>query len=236
MNSQTWIYITETEANGIEIVTTQGKLKVFSVYHPPASINLVDNIQQIMAEDSSVILAGDLNAKHTDWNSNTVNSNGRKLSNFINKSTIAVLAPNEPTHYHTDGNGDILDIALIKNISQQFTVTTLDELSSDHQPLIIKMGNSHEKDQYETKTTNWNQFRKLIEKNAIINVKSKYEIDIAVLKFEEQTFEAINEATTTKISTYQPKNLPDEIQYLIKEKNLARKKYHRTLNPEDKKK
>jgi len=84
-------------------------------------------------------MAGDLNAKHTNWGSRVVNPNGIKLLSFIVNTPYIIYAPNEPTDFpsDTDRQLDILDILLIKSITFNCTQVTLAELDSDHIPVKI---------------------------------------------------------------------------------------------------
>lgn len=63
-------------------------------------------------------MAGDLNAKHTNWGCRVINPNGTKLLYFIDNTPYTIYAPDEPTYFPSDVNRqpDILDILLIKSI------------------------------------------------------------------------------------------------------------------------
>lgn len=70
-------------------------------------------------------------------------------------------------------------------------------------------------------------------KNKKHNIENKEDIDTAVESLEYQIIQVFNAASTGKKSKYIQK-LPEEISTYIREKNKAKKKYLRTLNPEDK--
>lgn len=223
----------QLEANGIEITTKHGKINIYSVYHPPQNILQISDIE-LMLSNTATILAGDFNAKHPNWNSTVNNYNGNILNTYLNTNNLAVLAPSEPTRYHTNGVGDVLDIALIKNLPLNYNINVVDELSSYHQPIIINIGNTNDKDEYTTKHTNWYDFRSIMKTNQIITINEKEEINDAVLLLEQQIKMALNLSTKTKTSTHSSKTLPDNIINLIKYKNKMRRNYHRTLAPIDK--
>jgi len=89
-------------------------------------------------------MAGDLNAKHTNWGCRVSNPNGTKLLSFIANTPYAINAPNEPTYFPSDCNKqpDILDILLIKSIPFNCTQEALAELDSDHIPVKITINSS----------------------------------------------------------------------------------------------
>jgi hypothetical protein len=82
-----------------------------------------------------VSTAGNLNAKHTFWNSLVSNTSGVKLLNLLHISESEISAPRCPTDYSPAGNGDVLDIVVHKNIRLlEFIVSAI--LDSDHLPIV----------------------------------------------------------------------------------------------------
>lgn len=71
-----------------------------------------------MSLNNSIIMAGDLNCKHTNWGCLVTNPNGIKLQTFISNTPYTISAPGVPTYFPTDHNRqpDILDILLMKSI------------------------------------------------------------------------------------------------------------------------
>jgi hypothetical protein len=83
------------------------------------------------ASKEKTILAGDLNAKHSFWNSSISNPSGVELLELFHKNEFEISAPQCPTHYSPAGNCDILDIVVHQNIGLS-VVTISNILDLDH--------------------------------------------------------------------------------------------------------
>lgn len=223
---------TTLESTGIQI-TLRNKINLYAAYMPPGRDFQGEELEVLLDEDTPLIIAGDLNAKHTVWNSKTTNTRGRKLIELIEEKDAAIIGPDEDTHISmANDTTDVLDVAIMKNISQKWDMEVLNELSSDHLPVIINLHLTyHELDNTITKT-NWNKFKSLvkIEKKEVNNAE---EIEDEVERLEKVIVEAKNQTT---IKQQRPKinPLPQEIRELIRKKNRAIKNYKRTLHPADK--
>lgn len=122
----------------------------------------------------NTIIAGDLNAKHTTWNSNRSNKAGNQIDQLVqSKNDLFVAAPDSPTHYpdnhrHTP---DALDIAILKIGSLNYHLENLTYfLSSDHTPILIDLEEKSLRapPPRSPRTTNWQEFQKEMEKCPII--------------------------------------------------------------------
>jgi Exonuclease III len=80
------------ELNGLETV-------IGAVYqHPSKPFEEADYDTLIgLAKSKKFIFGGDLNAKHTDWNSRLISSRGRKLARHADRNKYAISAPDSPT-------------------------------------------------------------------------------------------------------------------------------------------
>jgi hypothetical protein len=65
------------EATAVTIATANGPLTIISCYHPPRLLLRENDINEILDSGTSVIAAGDFNAKHEAWGSRRANRNGR---------------------------------------------------------------------------------------------------------------------------------------------------------------
>lgn len=129
------------ETTAVMVYTSSmGKVKIAACYYPPGKTFHDNDYTRIMQGMTPTLIAGDLNAKHTSWNSRICNAYGHSLRRLSDHHAWVVMPPDAPTRYHPNGFPDILDIAMGKNIPLPVTVTTLDELSSDHNPLLIQFG------------------------------------------------------------------------------------------------
>ncbi|GJQ65647.1 hypothetical protein Trydic_g7737 [Trypoxylus dichotomus] len=117
----------------------------FSIY-PHADLALdLNNIEATaitvnMATLGAVILAGDINAKHPSWNSRLTNASGAYLRRFADDFHLLVNATIESVIFSHNGQPDILDIVGMKDVAQFHQLTVLNELSSDHNPVLLQLG------------------------------------------------------------------------------------------------
>src|SRR5699024_4657183 len=129
------------EATGIAIQTANhGSLKMYAVYCPPAAVMMEEDLEALLDERGSIIVAGDLNAKHTTWNSRRNNTRGTALFNFTSGRNVEVLGPNEPTHHGGIGQPDVLDIVIVKDLALEAHLDVVNDLSSDHLPVLLRLG------------------------------------------------------------------------------------------------
>ena len=125
---------------------------MMSIYIADGKINISDYRQSIKdlqpndlhapmehIQDPS-ILVGDLNCKNAAWVCRSTNKHGRLLQAYCDNTTTNVRALAEPTHFGIQGAPDILDIALVRGTDLLQTPEVLDELSSDHNPIVLLVG------------------------------------------------------------------------------------------------
>ena len=109
----------------------------------------------------SVIIAGDLNSKNTRWNCHSTNNRGVELANIFDLTTsqFEILAPLTPTRFGPIGQPDILDIAILQGVSLRLrSIEVIPELSSDHRPVIVKLGPECPPSPPKTTITDWSMF------------------------------------------------------------------------------
>ena len=140
-------------------------LVVVSAYLPPSSTLLPSDLDSIFSSQDAVLLAGDLNCKHTIWNNASTNTNGNTLLSYCLNKTITINYPNHPIHFPHNSSPSVLDIALAHKctISKPLAVPTL---SSDHNPIVFKI-HLHPAlptflPSYNYKHTNWPLFQILL--------------------------------------------------------------------------
>ncbi|KAJ1151943.1 hypothetical protein NDU88_004722 [Pleurodeles waltl] len=131
-------HVGSIEATGIQIQTSAGPLRLIATYSPPGQL-CPSNIDALLDSSIPTLIGGDLNAKHQCWNSRTTNSKGHALLATSRKKDFAAAGSSRPTHY--PGNArqklDILDIVIMRNLSQSMELETLTALMSDHNPVLI---------------------------------------------------------------------------------------------------
>jgi hypothetical protein len=78
-------------------------------------------------------MAGDLNAKHVDWNSRLTTRRGKLLRDYADGNSCLIFGPDTPTTnpYNPSATPDILDIAVTKDLPFPVYLTSCSALSSD---------------------------------------------------------------------------------------------------------
>lgn len=101
------------EAVGIELLTSTGPIEIIAVYcgtvQDDSATRLKNEIHKLTRRQGKLIIAGDLNARHSLWRNFRKNMNGSVLANDLQAGHYAVLHPNAPTFFSSAGVGSILD-------------------------------------------------------------------------------------------------------------------------------
>lgn len=217
-------------------------INIISTYKQPNKPLLECDVRQIFSNDSTAtLMIGDLNCKNTIWGCRANNPNGIKLHSLSELYGYQVLAPEENTHvpYRSDHQPDILDIIISKNVNNPIYQQVLNELDSDHLPVLIKFNMQPEINTIPprliTGKINWEKFQSSLEKycDYTEHFLTSDEVDTAITKFNTSIVTAVAEASTPT----RPKNRsahltpPIRIANLIKEKNSKRREWQRTRNP-----
>jgi len=84
------------------------------------------------------LIAGDLNAKHVNWNSRLKTIRGKILLNYADGNSCLVFRQDTATTnpYNPLDTLDVLDILITKNLTSAVYLTSSSELSSDHFPIF----------------------------------------------------------------------------------------------------
>ncbi|KAL4144098.1 hypothetical protein QTP88_006328 [Uroleucon formosanum] len=232
------------EAVAVLIKLNNRYVTIVSAYQPPSRQMQMSDYDKVMNLDNSIIMAGDLNAKHTNWGCRVINPNGTKLLSFIANTPYTNYAPNEPTYFPSDVNRqpDILDILLIKSFPLICTQEALAELDSDHIPVKITINSSSQSYQSNNSLIkgkpNWDIFSNQINTNLIIP-KTIPTIQAAEQMSEHLTTVIADAARAcSKPTLHNTKNigfLPQYILSLIQRKHHARRIWQNQRNTENKK-
>ncbi|KAJ3615610.1 hypothetical protein MTP99_007032 [Tenebrio molitor] len=106
---------------------------------------------------------------------------------------MEATGPEDPTHHYEEG-GDIIDIAIVKNINNYYHLQTVEELSSDHSPVITTLNRPIKQDKITKSWTDWKQFQETIKiTNSPTN--NPQEIENAVKQLETGIKQAYEQAT-----------------------------------------
>jgi hypothetical protein len=219
------------------IVNTRssGSVKFTSVYVPPFkkddSITRTDLDSLLDTNVTSVVIAGDFNAKHLAWGGRSSDFRGKMIYEFTDDNNITLAAPSEPTHYPANNTHQpsILDFALLAETDFIHEISVVNELSSDHKPVLLHLGDPSNvvlaiNRRIRTQTS-WEDFKSSLEEKltqpTLLNTEES--IDSAVATFTGEILDAVNAATVVRPSNHTLR--PDISQRLkdkIREKNKAR--------------
>jgi hypothetical protein len=221
------------EATAVRVETANGPLTIISCYHPPRILLRENDITEILDTGTSVIAAGDFNAKHQAWGSRVANRNGRILYELADAIDLLVEAPPEPTYYSPLGHrADTLDIALLKNVPLQTRLHVVNALDSDHLPVLMHIGDEANDENLNTQVqiTNWPLFAEILETDfgPIPRIESVEDLENAAGVFEEKITTAMSNSTRNRVEPRQKETLPQWIIDLIRTKNRARRHAFRT--------
>jgi hypothetical protein len=92
------------------------------------------DITELLSFRHKSILATNVKAKYTFWNTIVSNPSGVKLLNLQHTDEFEISAPQCPTHY----SGDVLDIVAHKNVRLSEVIVS-DNLDSDHLPIVFHL-------------------------------------------------------------------------------------------------
>lgn len=234
------------ETTAIIIDTSLGKLKIIAAYASPKKCFNGEDIDNLLEGAEPTIIAGDLNCKHHAWNSKAINKRGKDLYKHSMNSNYAVIGPLEPTHYpgNKKHNPDVLDIAIINDLAPSITIETLQELSSDHNPVLIIIGNANMTTEpinpkFNFNKANWTLFRSCLDKKLpkeIPQLTCPDEID-SFTKFLTTIIEESMETTIPKKTEKRNTlfDLPPGLAKAVQFKNRTRRLYQNRRTPELKK-
>ena len=214
---------------------------IIAAYCPRTNHDLSKDLSAVMAAGNHVVLAGDLNCRHRRLDSPGSNRNGVLLVRFQDERDVECHLPDLPTH-HSGTLSSKLDIALTKNVRNVSILRTLQNLSSDHLPVIFTIGGPYEEitqqHRFDVSQAHWPGFKEYINSILDLNMstfKTKADVDEAISLLTTH----INGAKELNIPIEEPHRphrvkLPGEIVDLIKERNALRRLWQRTRDRQTK--
>lgn len=226
----------EIPTNTISMETVAIKISdghvIISTYIPPSNKIDTKELSTLFNMASKVLVAGDLNSKHTTWNCKRNNRNGNIIYTYTMKYNVNLGIPDSHTHFPYANNTipSTIDIAIYKNVNLS-TLESICELHSDHNPVITQIAANASKTQNTNSfkdydNADWNKFKYIINSKLRINnqVKTKAQIEVEIKNCTELIQRAANKAIPT-IKSQKTRTLPTYILNLIKERNKIRKKH-----------
>lgn len=136
---------TSLESTTVTIKLGNDQVHITSMYRSPNSPLLTNDLDILTNQNGLFLAAGDLNAKHHSWNCRSTNQAGKILHQHMESSnTYSICAPDSPTHYSYNSlhRPEILDIALVNLPHREYVLTNHNELTSDHNPIVMTISDS----------------------------------------------------------------------------------------------
>ncbi|GFS88787.1 probable RNA-directed DNA polymerase from transposon X-element [Trichonephila clavipes] len=195
----------------------------------------VEDFKKIFNSGSNCIIAGDYNAAHVSWHNAKSTRFGQALRRLIRDLRGAKLvAPQTATHLQSRQRfGSVIDLAVFKHIPFNHSVRVINDLSSDHYPVILEINliTSIIKNP-EQLSTNWLNFKFALNKKPLptVELTSNDNIELAISELNQNFFEAFVEASKPKFNNA-PKILSPEIKFKIYQRYRLRKFWQRTRCP-----
>ena len=110
--------VTHLEATAVQVTSPGRLVKILAAYLSPSRPLIGANLTACFVGGLPVLLAGDLNAKHVDWNSLLNTRRGKLLCDYAEKISCLIFEPDTPTTnpYKPSASPDVLDIAVTKDV------------------------------------------------------------------------------------------------------------------------
>ncbi|GJQ75230.1 hypothetical protein Trydic_g9830 [Trypoxylus dichotomus] len=137
----------------VHIQTKRGIIALYAAYSSPQNDIEQTDIAAVFNSHHPTTLAGDLNSKHSQWNSKTLHRKGKQLKTIADERNLTVDT-------HNTGSTDVLDLVTLKNVTTPYYLESINDLSSDHLPVIMTVLIESCTIQQTIRTTNWQKFEK----------------------------------------------------------------------------
>jgi endonuclease/exonuclease/phosphatase family metal-dependent hydrolase len=133
--------LTHLEATAIQVILASKPVKILAAYLSPSRPLIGTDLTAFSHGGLPVLMAGDLNAQHVDWNSRLTTRRGKPLRDYPNENSCLIFGPDTPTTnpYNPSATPDVLDIVITKDLSSPVYPTSCSALSSGHLPVLIDM-------------------------------------------------------------------------------------------------
>lgn len=231
--------LTDMEATAITVSTSMGQITFVATYLRPGNNLTRADLEAVLNLSDVTLVGGDLNAKHPLWHSRQTNPRGNALLSLADDLHFEVHAPTEPTYipFNRRHQPDVLDVVLTKHLPATFDLTVVNDLRSDHQPVLIHFRRlTLPVEEKYIKNVDWDSYRRFLTNtvNPTLRLQTTEDITTAVDYLTTKLQVASKRAQTTTIfrSPYNAE-LPPLLQELKHQKNRYRRRWQTYRNPRD---
>ena len=131
--------LSHLEATAVQVTLAGRPVKILAAYLSSSRPLIGADVTACFGGGLPVLLVGNLNAKHVDWNSRLTTRRGKLLRDYADENSCLIFRPDTPSTnpYNPSATPDVLDIALTKDVPFQVYLTLCSALSSDHLTVLI---------------------------------------------------------------------------------------------------
>ena len=124
--------LTHLETIAVQVTLAGRPVNILAAYLSPSRPLIGADLTACFGGGLPVLLVGDLNAKHVDWNSRLTTRRGKLLRDYAENSCL-IFGPYSPTTnpYNPSATSDVLDITVTKDVPFQVCQTSCSALSSE---------------------------------------------------------------------------------------------------------
>jgi hypothetical protein len=214
-------------------------VRILAAYLSPSRPLIGAELSACFGGGMRVLLAGDLKAKHVDWNSRLTTTRGKLLRDYADGNSCLIFGPDTPTNpYNPLLTPDVLDIVITKNLTSPVYLTSCSALSSDHLPVLIDTtcrSSFHiPPDRPDFRRTDWTNFQTHLEDQIPFNpeLRDGVAINTCVENFSGAILEALAASTPKRRPCADPRPpVRAGIQDEIRLKNRLRGQWQVTRDP-----
>lgn len=228
------------EHTSIQIETSSDPIKVTSLYRK-CSTHQPDEFLSLVADNSPYIIGGDFNAHHPLWEHSNITPPGRHIVELAGLLGFGLALPDYPTFYPNNNRTEgILDFFILNKINRPAKIRVLNELDSDHRPIILTLGNCHAIEIpliHFNKKTDWKKYEDYLitSTGPVPGIRTPEQLEEAVLKFTRDITSAYEHATTVlPPSQNRDYSFPVHLQTQITIKNRLNRRARTSRDPFDK--
>ncbi|GJQ75556.1 hypothetical protein Trydic_g17639 [Trypoxylus dichotomus] len=187
------------EATAITVNLTTSPIKLVAAYKAPNRQLLVDDLSEIFDTWGAVILRRRSQRQASVMELEADERSSTCLRRFADDFHLLVNATVDPMIFLHNGQPDILDIVVMKDVAQFHQLTVLNKLSSDHNPVLLQLGQTAREDEEPLThhTVSWFAFTDHLSTNIgpIAATNSPIQLETAVHQVTERVSDSLRYAT-----------------------------------------
>ena len=228
------------DVDSVESIFIQLNINSFSFtigsIYASSSLNVREartDLGKLFSRPGPFVLAGDYNAKHTNWNNLKSDGKGRNLLRICDNNLCEIHFSDEITAFPSVGSPSLLDFAVTKGVVGITKPMVINDLSSDHLPIAFEIPTASLDFPTETRVknfakSNWKLFRSMISadieifQKSHLSISTPQEIDEAIETFNKIINNAVSKAIPTRVQRNFRYPNSKLIKTLIKRRNAYR--------------